>query len=102
MRSVSNFGIGQSPNTVPPPSGGNSKSEVRNPKEGQRQQPYPQAELVSIFVLRISSFPYKWYAAHAPSEDTIVAPSGVCGVHSLPNAGHWCGFFSPRRISPLM
>ena len=27
-----------------------------------------------------------------------MAPSGFCGVHSLPNAGHWCGFFRPRRI----
>ena len=34
--------------------------------------------------------------------DTIVAPSGFCGVHSLPKAGQSCGFLSPRRTCPLM
>ena len=34
--------------------------------------------------------------------ETIVAPSGVCGVHSLPNAGQSCGFFRPLRTCPLM
>src|SRR6185312_3802413 len=42
------------------------------------------------------------YAAHAPSLDTIVAPSGVSGVQSLPNAGHSHGFFTPRSTSPLI
>ena len=32
----------------------------------------------------------------------MVAPSGVCGVHAVPNAGQSCGFFSPLRICPLM
>ena len=37
-----------------------------------------------------------------PSAETMVAPSGVCGVHALPKAGQWCGFFNPCRIWPLM
>ena len=41
------------------------------------------------------------YAAQAPSAETIVAPSGVWGVHCVPNAGHSCGFFIPFRTSPL-
>ena len=32
----------------------------------------------------------------------MVAPSGCCGVHAVPKAGQSCGFFRPRRISPLM
>jgi len=32
----------------------------------------------------------------------MVAPSGFCGVHSLPKAAQSLGFFSPRRIRPLM
>jgi hypothetical protein len=30
------------------------------------------------------------------------APSGFSGVHRVPKAGQWCGFFTPRMISPLM
>ena len=41
-----------------------------------------------------------WYAAQAPSEDTIVAPSGLRGVHSLPNAAHSCGLIRPWSTSP--
>lgn len=44
---------------------------------------------------------YRWYAAHAPSLETMVAPSGLRGVHSLPNAAHSCGLMSPWRTSPL-
>ena len=32
-----------------------------------------------------------------PSEDTIVAPSGVRGLHSLPNAGQSCGFLQALK-----
>src|SRR5690606_2485729 len=46
--------------------------------------------------------PYWKYAAQAPSFETIVAPSGVRGVQVTPNAGHSQGFFTPRRIAPLM
>src|SRR5262249_9781894 len=45
---------------------------------------------------------YAKYAAHAPSEETMVAPSGCSGVHSLPNAGHSCGFLTPFRTRPLI
>ena len=41
-------------------------------------------------------------AAQAPSLDTMVAPRGDVGVQSVPKAGHWSGFLSPCRISPLM
>ena len=40
------------------------------------------------------------YAAHAPSVETIGAPSGRSGVHSVPNAGQSCGFARPRSTSP--
>ena len=42
------------------------------------------------------------YAAHAPSLETIVAPSGCSGVQRVPNAWHSCGFISPCSTSPLM
>src|SRR6185295_11579577 len=45
---------------------------------------------------------YAWYAEHAPSADTIVAPSGVSGVHRVANAVQSVGLASPRRIRPLM
>ena len=32
----------------------------------------------------------------------MVAPSGVCGVHCLPKAGHSLGFLRPCSTSPLM
>ena len=35
-----------------------------------------------------------------PRDDTIVAPSGLRGVHSLPNAAHSCGLISPWSTSP--
>ncbi len=38
---------------------------------------------------------YRKYAAHAPSFETIGAPSGRSGVQRVPNAGHSCGFFVP-------
>ena len=33
--------------------------------------------------------------------DTMVAPRGVRGVHSLPKAGHWSGLINPNSTSPL-
>ena len=41
-------------------------------------------------------------AAHVPSELTIGAPSGFCGVHSDPYAVQSRGVFSPVRIAPAM
>src|SRR4051812_18945596 len=32
----------------------------------------------------------------------MVAPRDICGVHSLPNAGQSCGFFSPLSTCPLI
>jgi hypothetical protein len=46
--------------------------------------------------------PYWKYAEHAPSCDTIVAPSGDCGVQVVPKAGQSVGFARPFRMRPLM
>src|SRR5437764_9065509 len=40
------------------------------------------------------------YAAHEPSDDTMSAPTGFSGVHSLPNSLHCAGFKTPFRTSP--
>ena len=39
--------------------------------------------------------------AVAVALETIVAPSGVRGVHCLPKAGQALGFMRPRSTSPL-
>ena len=36
----------------------------------------------------------------APSDETIVAPSGFRGVHSFPKALHSCGLIKPCNTSP--
>ena len=41
-------------------------------------------------------------AAQVPSDDTIGAPSGFCGLHSVPYAVQSSGVLSPVRIAPAM
>ena len=46
--------------------------------------------------------PAAWNAAHVPSDETIGAPSGIRGVHSVPYAVQSSGVASPVRIAPAM